>query len=875
MPNAIANHGATSAHKFLSSSSSEFWNAVGVFEDALHAKTHPDQLVKDVKDQLASLGIGTLRMLCERSAMTYLPDGSVIDLVDNLLNECKTSTLIQLREFMRRRAEEISEVFEQTFSVRERSRFDADIEQLGKRKGEGLRPFSRLILLYRNSPETLKEILFLQFWRSASSYAEFESAEQLSAPKAIGKAIIARQGLLEKALTAAISGREVRMHGLHTLADGTVVVVLHREYNPTIKRDFRQDFNVHYGCGLIIFGFHEDRRRVQIKTGNSRLIEAIESFVAQCFSTELRPLENDVFSDYEPKTLEQRLLGHYDPAAGIEVVAAKFRRSGLPTRCSLTISSPSATTSLQEPLQELLETKGVQIRALDDLESMTLTYEGKQAEITVDSTKSGAVIFRFDDSGWRNSLREEFEEKFELAFGIPVNKLINPERLQMGGVRVIAYLMSIHEEREIQPYQRKRFDSLVKAKILEREPQDAKACNNPLCRARSVAILSEELENCKACDRPLETTSIPVIVRNNTQIMQFVNRVVSAATGWEIGKPRAFEGTGYYPLQRPDDLESPEICLLLRDRLPSLAREKFQRSSLPVLVIEPHTDDRYVFLDVDGIGRMSFAYLFTSQEIDEERKQCEKCIRNLVASLLRHQQEWITRAARQSYNHLVQGTSGDKGHVYETDIFNVLRFVLPYSYQLGREGKGEPDGFVCVPEYEDGIEDVPAWNWSYDAKHSDKAKGYDLSSDEQRKIVDYIDKFRVKLHFAKKDRKLRAHVLISNNLSDAMMKKTARFVFSDVSGVQKKNRDVVLVRMDQGFVTRLYELSADNFDAFQRRRPLLGKMLVRLLSAKGPDGYSSVAASDAEALVNELLELPAIESTLTREEIIKGLDSPA
>ena len=874
MPKALAAR-STPAYKFLPSSSSEFWNDLGVFEDGLQAKTPADQLVKEAKDQLASLGSGTLRMLCERSGMTYQADGSAIDLVENLLNESDSSTLVQLREFMRRRAEEISEVFEQTFSERERSRFETDMEELGKRKDEGLRPFSRLILLYRNSPETLKEILFLQFWRSASSYAEFQSNEQMPTPKAIVKAIEARRVALEKAMTAALSGREARIYGLRTLADGTVVVVLHREYVPTIKRDFRQNFNVHYGCGLIIFGFHEDRRRLQIKTGHSRLIDAIEKFVAECFSATLRPLENDVFSDYEPKVLEQQLLGHYDPEAGVEVVAANFRRSALPTRCPLTISSASVTTSLKEPLQELLDTKGVQIRSLDDLDSMVVTYEGKRSGDYRRFHRGGAVIFRFDDSGWGNDLREQFEEKFQLAFGIPVNKLIDPERLKMGGVRVIAYLMNVHEEREVQPYQRKRFKSLIEAKILERDRQPAKACTNPLCRARNVVILQKELENCKACDKPLEAASIHVIVRSNTEIMQFVNRVVTAATSWRIGKVRAFEGTGYYPLQRPDDPESTEICLLLRDRLPSSAREKFQRSSLPILVIEPHTDDRYVYLDADGIGRMSFAYLFASQENDDEKKQCEKLVRTLVASLLRHQQEWITRAARQSYSHLVAGTSGDKGYVYETDIFNVLRFVLPYSYQLGREGKGEPDGFVCVPEYEHGTEDVPAWNWSYDTKHSDKAKGYDLSSGEQRKIVDYVDKFRVKLHFEKKDRKLRAHVLISNNLSDAMMKKKAKFVFSEDSGVQRKNRDVVLVRMDQEFVTRLYDLAAVNFDAFQRRRPHLGKMLVRRLSAKGPDGYASVSASDAETLITELLALPAVESTMTREEVIKGLDSPA
>jgi hypothetical protein len=89
-----------------------------------------------------------------------------------------------------------------------------------------------------------------------------------------------------------------------------------------------------------------------------------------------------------------------------------------------------------------------------------------------------------------------------------------------------------------------------------------------------------------------------------------------------------------------------------------------------------------------------------------------------------------------------------------------LRALIPYAYQIGRESEKEPDGYACVPLYEEPVmEGVQSWNWSYDTKHSDDPKGYDLDPGECDKIVRYIEKFRIKTAFADASCKLRAEVL--------------------------------------------------------------------------------------------------------------------
>ena len=222
---------------------------------------------------------------------------------------------------------------------------------------------------------------------------------------------------------------------------------------------------------------------------------------------------------------------------------------------------------------------------------------------------------------------------------------------------------------------------------------------------------------------------------------------------------------------------------------------------------------------------------------------------------------------------MIAGTTGDKGNVYETEVFNVLRSILPYCYQFGREGKIEPDGFVCLPEYEqNAMEGVDTWNWSYDAKHSDKVAGYDLNIEERRKIVNYIELFRAKIAFWEKSTKLRAHVIISNNLTEAKMKSAAEFVFNEEGGVKKANRDVRLVLMRQEFLTRLYELVAEKKDDYQRRRPFFGNLLVKLLEHEGDERYAVLTKDDAEKLFEDLLKVRPVEKAMTEGELIRGLE---
>jgi hypothetical protein len=252
------------ARKFITATAADFWTSVGIFEEALRRKADIDELLADVRRQLATLGPANLRLLCEQASVPRALKAGSFDMVNALLVEADDNTLIHLREFLRRRTEAIEEVFDATFTETQRNGLEGDLNNLcDSGRNETLKPLTKLLLLYRKEPDRLFDAFYLQLWRSRTTYLEFEADKKF--PKRVADTLVASSSRLLKLIKAALSKDGVRLLGIHPLPDDTVVVVLHREFSPTIKRDFREEYNVHFGCGIIVFGVNADHDRLVVK----------------------------------------------------------------------------------------------------------------------------------------------------------------------------------------------------------------------------------------------------------------------------------------------------------------------------------------------------------------------------------------------------------------------------------------------------------------------------------------------------------------------------------------------------------------------------------------------------------------------------------
>lgn len=134
-----------------------------------------------------------------------------------------------------------------------------------------------------------------------------------------------------------------------------------------------------------------------------------------------------------------------------------------------------------------------------------------------------------------------------------------------------------------------------------------------------------------------------------------------------------------------DEVEEP-VWMMLRDSLPEKSQIQMERSSQALLVVGTRGVDRHVYVDSTGIGRLNLSYVIASQHDQKLHDECSTACQKLLSDLRRSTAQRIAKAAEHSFQHLRAGTEGDPGHVYETDVFNLLRTIFPYSYKLGREG---------------------------------------------------------------------------------------------------------------------------------------------------------------------------------------------
>ena len=249
----------------------------------------------------------------------------------------------------------------------------------------------------------------------------------------------------------------------------------------------------------------------------------------------------------------------------------------------------------------------------------------------------------------------------------------------------------------------------------------------------------------------------------------------------------------------------------------------------------------------------------------------------MIEDLLRTYKERRERAARHSHSILRGEHKNLSGNEYETEVFNLLRAVFPYCHKLGRPGKAEPDGFVCIPDYrsvqdEGELVDASSWNFIYDAKHHGKGRGYDLNHDEQRKMLEYISTFRNQRRVLDgSNRKIRAHIIISNQVADAKMLAAAGFLFGD-DGLSKKNKDVKLILMREEFLMKLFEWSQTKTEEVRTKRPYLLELFIKLFDSAPPEGFLALGEAEAQGIVAELAEYQGIEKRVPAKSLEASLD---
>lgn len=490
------------------------------------------------------------------------------------------------------------------------------------------------------------------------------------------------------------------------------------------------------------------------------------------------------------------------------------------------------------------------------------------------STKLGEPhTLAFDNTDWDPMAEHNFRRSFREAFDVPLNRPIDPTKMTMGQEGVYGYLLEIKSVDQVLPYQKDSFDELRSKGVIRVKAETVRVCRNSKCISFRKVETDLTRASCVKCDATLKSQQVQSVYRDPKRIQQVLADLMKQA-GWTLGdEERQFEGARYYPLTRTDVSGFRQTsAVVFRSTLDDKQRTKLERSSRALVVVKTRTAERAVYPDSTGVGTVSLAYLLAAEGEDASRAEAVGRLKTLLDDLQRDLNRRVHQSAHRSYQDL-RDRSGITDKEFETDVFNVLRALFPETIKLGREGKTEPDGFSAVPWFEDGsLRDGRLWAWSYDAKLAITSKPYDLSSDEYRKIRDYINKLRDSRALFSKSKRLMAHVLVSNNIEPSRMKVAAAYLAGS-GGVKPDNKEVVLVLMPIEFLLRLYERVRDAEDRFRRRWPHFATELRTAMMQKNADGYAHLTRLVADQLADRVLAYEEVHPIVVEDTLKASLDN--
>lgn len=861
--------------KFLRARPDDFWNRLGIYPKPLRSRARQFNERQAAKAFLTGLGRGNLRLLCEEARVANSPSAPDGDLTEALLREADIATALHLQEFSKRRTEWIEKVYSTTLSEKKRRAIDAAVAQLGRSSGEKLKTLTKLLLIYRKSPAALLDIFIYETWYRRSTHFEYAvSAEDASG--LFGK--ITRRAKQLASRFSKVTRYGISLLTSHELPEGLGVWVFLREYPARIRRDFHNEYNVSHDCGLIVLGFDPQERAIHFRSGNKQLAAALCEFADSDLDLKLNLLRDQIYSEYDPEQVRTSLLGDYSNSHGVEIVEAAFGRSSLPGREAISLRLGFMQSSIKEALQVLnsAENSYLDIRGAADIETLAVAFRGRTAEIKSEVVKGGAVRLNFENAGWETDDYRDFEAAFLDTFGVPLNRLIDPSVVTLGQVGVIGYLLGISSTDEIEGYHEEIYETLLDKGILRQTVHPVYGCRNNFCSERGKTVGDEARQTCRRCDKPLEHWTLTGVERDQAAVVKLVAAVLERATGLRFDPTeRTLERHSYYRLVSPNELSDDQaICVTFADRSSQNARFVFERASLPMIVVRPATDGRKVYVDFDNVGHLSLSYVIAAQERDADRDDCDGLCKTMVERLLMTHKERLEKAARHSYAVLTGDRVGLDGDRYEVEIFNLLRMIFPYSFRLGRKGKEEPDGFASIPDYRDisEIADVGAWNLSYDAKFSDAEGGYAFGASERRQMLHYISRFaRNKQVLVGRDGRIRAHLIVSNNISDAKVAAATSFLYGK-DGLKGKARDVQFVVVQETFVLELFAWIQVNADEFHQKRPYFYEALLTLLEQDCKDNHLTLGPSDAGRVITAMQSSQAIEKRVPASALKKSLD---
>jgi hypothetical protein len=833
----------------------KFWERLQIFPHAVTQSAAKGEYARKALRQFEKLGRANLHYIANQAGIEYREKAdSARQLANRLLSSPLKTEFLYLATFFRPRVTAVVEYFDSHAAHFRASALETEIKNLSVGASEIPKPLTKLVAAYSRDPASLEAIHYCFAWRKLPTLFEYAAEKDLPA----NPATVLEQGT--KQLAAALGkikhGEHYTFFGRKDLQPHVSVFVLHRKYPASVKPDYESTFRLQHDYSMVVFAIDTVRKVLLVKVANRAISEAIADWAGETLGMEFERSGGRIFRDYDPQSVETALLGGYDESYEMDLTAISFRHSFAPNHSRIALTAQPFSRGVREDLLWMKDERVLRLRSLADIESLKVRFDGVEADIECIAEKEGAVRLRLNDSHIVDGRAEQFKEIFKKVFGIPLGQRIDPTLLTMGAAEVYQFLLSGVREGDLLDYHKEALGKLLETELLVRVDERVGWCKDLNCAiGRTQSFNDQALTQCPGCHGSLDWQTLTRYAEDPKKAFAVARQLLTQASKWKMeSTTRAFESKKFYRFYPKRD-PNRTVCVFVNNRLNATKVEAFQRANFPILVVHPQGNHRMPSIDMHGIAHVGLPYALSAYEDKPTWKAYQASLRDVLGRLQRMEQELVLRASRASWELLQNRPSDYDDRKYESDGFNLLRSLFPYTVKWG--GGNRPDGFCSLVFFpENDLRHPTHFNWSYDAKYSDGVYAFGIGEFDQ--MFRYVRLLHQPKRLKSLGNQYDAHVIITNSMDDSSMRNAADYLWNH-HRLGKEQTSFLLVFMRDGFLRQLWQRVRENETAFRMRSTYLPEYMVRLIKAKQADGYSLLDTDDADALANDVLSEPELE----------------
>lgn len=844
----------------------KFWQSLQVYPDVIgHAETK-EIYQKKALDVIGSLPRSNVAFICERLGVPYdatedLPQ----PLAWRLMHSEHARLLTCLAVYLKPRVSYVVDFFEKQFPDIATRRVRSEVAAMSRGGRDTVKPFTKLLSIYLESPENLELIHYTYAWRRMPTFAEFDI--EGGVPAGAASSLTGAIEQLLKSLDGIRKGEGFTFFGSISLRPGLEVFVVHRNYKTSVRPDYVNKYRLQHDYSQIVFGLNQNRGTLVIKVGNRAITESISNWVRRTLKADLTVSGGALFTDYDSDRVARSFMGGYDEAIGMHLVGIEFRHSTLPGGSPLSLNATEYNRSIREELSWLRDRGILRLTSLADIGSVTVRHKGVAARLDCQIEKGGAVTFHLIDKGLEEAQAEGIRQAFLDAFHVPVDQRIDPTMMMMGATEIYHHLLSGVEDHQVRGYQREYLHRLIELELLKVVVTKTGKCSHPNCANCFQQFTDDSLVDCPSCQTHLTWQEHKRYKLNTKAVARVARPLLQEATGRTLSsKAHSFESHSVHRLyskKRPGKF----VHVFFNERLSSEKFEVFQRAMFPILIVHPTGSQRAPVIDGDGIAHVGLPHALAANDDPVSKREFRKACREVVRRMMQMEQERVLKAARHSRDSLASKAHGYNDRMFESDVFNLMRRFFPHSIKLG--GANKPDGFSSLVFFEEGDLAIPTKiNMSYDAKYSDGI--YDFGIGEHRQMHEYIKSLSRSKQFQSEGNRYNGHIIIYNSIKTSSMEGAADYLWN-IDRLGKSRRDFLLVFMHEGFLTRAWDLIQDHSSEILRRWYAFPEEVYTAMKTQGRDGYTLLDESVAEEVVKAVLARPACENPINHESLLQDL----